>query len=94
MGRPECEREGGLGLEVSNGSGLLEWGVGVVSMGVSDLGSWRFSIDFSSLSSFCSTVVEDSFSSMDINLFAMDCSMVSCMTLHSAPAITRWLTPL
>ena len=33
-----------------------------MSIGVSDLRSWRFSIVFSKLSSFCSTMVEDSFS--------------------------------
>ena len=38
------------------------WGMGVVSMGVSALKGWRFSIVFSRLSSFCSTADEDSFS--------------------------------
>ena len=43
------------------GSGMEGWGIGVVSIGVSDLRGLRFSIDFSNVSSFCSTVEEDSF---------------------------------
>ena len=68
----ECEVEGGLGLEVSGGRGLEERGVGVMSMGVSFLGSWRSSMVFSNLSSFCSTLVEASFSSREATLSPMD----------------------
>ena len=62
MDCPECEVERGLGLKVTGGRGVEERGVGVMSMGVSDLRSWSFS---SKLSSFCSTVLEASFSSME-----------------------------
>ena len=42
-----------------------------MSMGVSDLSGWRFSMVFSRLSSFCSTVVGDSFSSIETILLSM-----------------------
>ena len=51
------------------------WGMGVVSIGVSigvsDLKGWRFSIVFSKLSSFCSTVETDSFSLKESISFSM-----------------------
>ena len=46
----------------AEGSGMVGCGIGVVSMGESDLKGWRFSMVFSRLSSLCSTVEEDSFS--------------------------------
>ena len=65
MDCPVCEKGGGLELKVTGGRGMVDWGIGVVSMGVSDLRSWRFSMVFSRLLSFCSTVVEASFSLME-----------------------------
>ena len=47
------------------------WGVGVVSMGVSALRGLRFPIVFSKVSSFCSTVEEDSFSLRESISFSM-----------------------
>ena len=44
------------------GRGMEDRGIGVMSMGVSALRGLRFSIVFSKVSSFCSTVEEDSFS--------------------------------
>ena len=71
MDLPGCEKEGGRGSEVTGGSGLLEWGVGVMSMGVSGLRSWRSLMVVSNLLSFCSTIVEDSFFSMETTFSSM-----------------------
>ena len=71
MDCPGCEAKGGLGLNVTGGRGMEERGVGVVSMGVSDLRRWRFSTIFSKLSSFRSTVVETSFSSIEASFSSM-----------------------
>ena len=71
MDRPGCEKEGGQGSEVTDGSGLLEWGVGVMSMGVSGLRSWRSLMVVSKLSSFCSTVVDASFFPMETTFSSM-----------------------
>ena len=51
---------------------MLGWGVGVMSMGVTCLGSWRSLIVVSRLSSFCSTMVEDSFSLRESMSFVID----------------------
>ena len=56
---------------MAGGRGMVGWGLGVMSMGVSDLRSWRFSMIFSKLSSFCSTVVETSFSSIEASFSSM-----------------------
>ena len=71
MDCPGYEAEGGLGLKVTGGRGVEERGVGVMSIGVSDLRSWRFLTIFSKLSSFCSTVVETSFSSIEVSFSSM-----------------------
>ena len=47
------------------------WSLGVVSMGVSALRGLRFSMVFSKVSSFCSTVEEDNFSLSEIISVAM-----------------------
>ena len=51
---------------------MLGWGVGVMSMGASCLGSWRSLIVVSRTSSFCSTMDEDSFSLRESMSFVMD----------------------
>ena len=71
MDCPVCEKGGGLGLKVIGGRDMVDWGMGVMSMGVSDLRSWRFLMVFSNLSSFCSTVVEASFFSMETTFSSM-----------------------
>ena len=50
--------------------------MGVMSIGVSALKGWRLSMVFSRLSSFCSTVDEDSFSLRESICFSM-CSFPS-----------------
>ena len=87
MDCPGCGKEEGRGSEVTGGSGMLGWGVGVMSMGVSCLRSWRSLIVVSKLSSFCSTMVEDSFFSMETTFSSMAwlskpfCLMLSLMTI-------------
>ena len=71
MDCPECEKGEGLGLKLTGGRGMVDWGMGVVSMGVSALRGRRFSMIFSKLSSFCSTVEEDSFSLRESISFSM-----------------------
>ena len=90
MDCPECEVEGGLGLKVAGGRGVEEWGVGVMSMGVSDLRSWRFSTIFSKLSSFCSTVVETSFSSMETSFSSMTWFLVRMFLILSLVTVLVW----
>ena len=55
----------------AEGRFLEGWGIGVVSMGVSALRGLRFSIDFSRLSSFCSTVEADRFPLREAISFSM-----------------------
>ena len=55
----------------AEGSGMVGCGMGVVSMGESALKGLRFSMVFSKVSSFCSTVEEDNFSLSEIISVAM-----------------------
>ena len=90
MDRPGCEKEGGQGSEVTDGSGLLEWGVGVMSMGVSELRGWRLLTVFSKLSSFCSTVVETSFSSMETSFSSMTWLLARMFLILLLVAVLVW----
>ena len=90
MDRLGCEVGGGLGLEVVGGSGMLEWGVGVMSIGVSELRGWRLLTVFSKLSSFCSTVVETSFSSMETSFSLMTWLLARMFLILSLVAVLVW----
>ena len=78
MDCPECERGEGLGLKVTGGRGMVDWGIGVVSMGESVwAGVWSFSKVPSMEVSFPLTVVMDS--SKESNLFFVFTCCSECL---------------
>ena len=85
-----CEEGGGRGLKVTEGRGILERGVGVVSIGVSGLRSWRLLTVFSRLSSFCSTVLETSFSSMETSFSSMTWFLERMFLILSLARVLVW----
>ena len=73
-----CEEGGGLGLKVKGGSGMVDCGLGVVSMGESiRVGIWSFSKVPSMEVSFPLTVVMDS--SKESNLFFVFVCCSACL---------------
>ena len=78
MDCPECGAGEGLGLKVTGGRGMEDWGIGVVSMGESIwAGVWSFSKVPSMEDSFPLTDVMDS--SMWSNLLPLITNCSECL---------------
>ena len=74
MDCPGCEKGEDLGLKVTGGRGMVDWGMGVVSMGESVCRVWSFSKVPSMEDSFPLTDVMDSSMWSNLSLLFECCS--------------------